>query len=411
MEELGVKTSHGQGRIPPFSPQVWRDVCSRIFKADSNLVQMSDSAIAYTSRPWGLGIVDAHSVNHSRKPTPELARSVDALADAVTLEKRAAICSTNLIDPTWRVMKAQIPEGGVTGKTAAGRHRLASYIRMAQWKVMHSTYDRWGPFCEEAALYEKDMLATKAKMLTQSGATMLAAKAKLQKKMRGQRMLGEKANALQDDGAAGAMTEIPALASTEEFCGEVEGVLEPLAKRQRPAELGQATADEELKLRSEAAWGDRYFESQAAGGKCGQHAVNNILGNPVITDLFLEAPGQEVLASLGPREPPRLHRHGDGWYSHSVLAQVLENTVPPMWRLALGPAGPEQWDAVVADPAICGVLCNIRNVHWTCIAKESGNVFYVDSLHLPVLIGRSEFVRILASHPMSFLVVRHDSSH
>jgi hypothetical protein len=69
----------------------------------------------------------------------------------------------------------------------------------------------------------------------------------------------------------------------------------------------------------------------AASGAC----INNILGNPVMTELYLEAACQEVLADLGPRDPASSHRRGQGWYSHFILAKVLGNTVPPMWRLAL----------------------------------------------------------------------------
>ena len=64
------------------------------------MVHMSDPAICYTRVPYNTGIEDGHSVNHSRKPTPELACSVEVLADVVTRETRPAICSTNLIDPT-----------------------------------------------------------------------------------------------------------------------------------------------------------------------------------------------------------------------------------------------------------------------------------------------------------------------
>ena len=62
------------------------------------MVHMSDSAICFTRQLYNTGIGDGHSVNHSRKPTPELSRSVEALADVVTRETRPAICSTNLID-------------------------------------------------------------------------------------------------------------------------------------------------------------------------------------------------------------------------------------------------------------------------------------------------------------------------
>ena len=36
---------------------------------------------------------------------------------------------------------------------------MAEYVRTGQWKIMHSTYDRWGPFCEAAARYEHKLQA------------------------------------------------------------------------------------------------------------------------------------------------------------------------------------------------------------------------------------------------------------
>ena len=65
------------------------------------MVHMIDAAICFTRQPYTIGMEDGHSVNHSRKPTPELSLSVEVLADVVTRETRPAICSTNLIDPTW----------------------------------------------------------------------------------------------------------------------------------------------------------------------------------------------------------------------------------------------------------------------------------------------------------------------
>jgi hypothetical protein len=150
LEERGITQSRGEGRMPPLEPEWWRALCGRIFKDDSNMVCMSDSATAYTSKPRGQGIVDAHHVNHSRTPTKEFARSVSALAVAGTDERRPAMCSTNLIDPTWRRLKQEVPQGGVTGRDEAGRERMRSYIRTGQWKEMLSTSERWGPFCAAA---------------------------------------------------------------------------------------------------------------------------------------------------------------------------------------------------------------------------------------------------------------------
>ena len=83
--------------------------CWEIFNERSNMVQLSGSAVVYTSRPLQIGIADGHSVNHSRKPIPELSRGVEVLGDVVTKEMRAAACSTNLMDPTWRRIKEGCP--------------------------------------------------------------------------------------------------------------------------------------------------------------------------------------------------------------------------------------------------------------------------------------------------------------
>ena len=164
--------------MPPMAREKWHQVCSNIFTAQSNMVQMSDSAGAYTSKPWGLGIVDAHAVNHSQKPHPELARSVDCLADVCTGQTRAAVASTCLVDPTWRRLEAEVPDGAPTGKTPAGRAARATYIRSGQWKVMLSTADRWGPFCHAASLYEKDLATKQAVVVSAMGRTCAAEAAK-----------------------------------------------------------------------------------------------------------------------------------------------------------------------------------------------------------------------------------------
>ena len=76
LRERGVTQSHGEGRLPPLEPSYWRDVCSETFIERSNLVCMSDSCVAYTSKPWTIGIVDARHVNNSMKTVPEFALSV-----------------------------------------------------------------------------------------------------------------------------------------------------------------------------------------------------------------------------------------------------------------------------------------------------------------------------------------------
>ena len=156
-------------------------------------------------------------------------------------------------------------------------------------------------------------------------------------------------------------------------------------------------------------WGDRFFERQIPGqAKCGQHALNNIIGGPQYDDEFLEAAWQTVEAQL-PGEPERLHRRADGWYSHSVLAAALDFTMPPMWRFLFRPVCNEDWKAVSIEEDVAGVLVNVGNVHWSAIVRCAEHVFYVDSLYLPHLILQKDFERILELHPMSFLIVKAET--
>ena len=69
-------------------------------------------------------------------------------------------------------------------------------------------------------------------------------------------------------------------------------------------------------------------------------------------------------------------------------------------------------EKLISDDTVVGLIINIRNCHWTCVCKESGRVFYVDSMTgRPVLIDESNWLRILELHPDAFLVVTADSDH
>ena len=63
-------------------------MCSEIFTNKSNMVQMSESAVAYTTGLLPQGVVDRHHVNHSQRPHAELAKSTKVLDDVVTGEMR-----------------------------------------------------------------------------------------------------------------------------------------------------------------------------------------------------------------------------------------------------------------------------------------------------------------------------------
>ena len=69
-------------------------------------------------------------------------------------------------------------------------------------------------------------------------------------------------------------------------------------------------------------WGDRYFEQQQAG-RCGQHAVNNLLAMPLYIVQDMESSLDAVVAELGV-DSKSDHGNAAGWYSHSVLADIFQ---------------------------------------------------------------------------------------
>ena len=151
--------------------------------------------------------------------------------------------------------------------------------------------------------------------------------------------------------------------------------------------------------------GDRYFERQSEA-KCGRHAINNLLGGPQYVDRDLERACSEVAAELG--EPMSLHCRAGGWYSISVLAKLFDMTSPCTAVLSSSPAQPDTYQDLLLDDGKIGLLINKDNVHWVCMCKHAGNIFYVDSCYAPTVVDANEFQHILKHHPMSFVVSRND---
>ena len=63
---LGNRCSEEEGRLPPLREEVWKTVCQEVFAEKTNAVLCSDCCPAYMKKPWPIGIVDAHHVNHSK---------------------------------------------------------------------------------------------------------------------------------------------------------------------------------------------------------------------------------------------------------------------------------------------------------------------------------------------------------
>jgi hypothetical protein len=340
---MGITASTGEKRVPPISQDFWLSFTKDAFLSDANIILHTDSAATYAScTPEG--VVQQFSVNHTEK---EFARSISCLKDVATGESRAGMAGTMTVDRSWRTLKQYVPKGGVSCKTEQGRARMVRYVRSAQWKHMVSTADRWPAFCQAA-----------------------------------KRVAEARAEAPESSAILDGDDEVP------EGDDEVpEG------------------DDGDMQAVCEQAWGDRYFEPQK-DARCGQHALNNLLGGPQYDDEGLQAAVDELLADTGDQRG--LHQHGAGWYSHGVLAVALQRTVPPKWRLLLKPLVATDWVWLADEALVAGALVNIRNVHWVAIAKHAGFLWYVDSSHRPVIIEAVDYRSILSQHPMAFPIVSNE---
>ena len=148
-----------------------------------------------------------------------------------------------------------------------------------------------------------------------------------------------------------------------------------------------------------ASWTDRYFEGQTLA-YCGMHALDNLVGGPQFTPPDMATACSQVVAETC--DLPSVHATTTGWYSHSLLGRVLQNTIPARWRLRLHPLLPAELESFCEDPLICGALMNEDNTHWLAIAKHGGSLWHVDSKHTPRPISLTELLLTLRRYPATF---------
>lgn len=380
---LGVSRSEDDGRVNPETSEAYHAFCRKAFGCVSrNLISMTDGAKAYRCRcaECSAWFVQHFWVNHSRKPIPEFSRSEKVLGDVLTGKERDGMAGSMTVDGEWGHLKSNLPKSS-SARTPEGRQRLDRRIRAEQFRRMTSTQDRWPQFLAAARRWIQKR---------ESSAGLVSETIGMEPEASG---LEVPATGLQED-------EVPCLSLAEETA--LKGVkFEPVDKR-------QDLPDDEAEQRDLdfALWGDRYFESQQEA-KCGRHAVNNMLGGPLFVDADLDRACAEVLAELD--EPRALHARSSGWYSHSVLAKLFDLTNPAEYVLQLRPVDPSSYSAIVNESNYVGVLVNVRNSHWTCLAKHKECLFYVDSCYAPTVINEFDFKQIIEKNPMSFAVVTNES--
>ena len=130
------------------------------------------------------------------------------------------------------------------------------------------------------------------------------------------------------------------------------------------------------------------------------HAVNNLVGGPHLSPADLETACAQVVAETG--ESMADHATNTGWYSHSVLWRVLQETIPPRWRLRLSPMDTAEIFHFCEDNLIYQVLINQNGQHWTAVVKHAGILWHVDSCDVPRIILDNEFEELLCHHPETY---------
>ena len=157
-------------------------------------------------------------------------------------------------------------------------------------------------------------------------------------------------------------------------------------------------------------WQGRYFERQVAlQARCGQHALNDLIGGMQFTVADLASAAEQVCSETD--DAREAHVLPNGWYSHSVLATALQNTVPPPWRLLLSPLLVESLFQFISDPTMLGALVNKANKHWVAVLKHANLLWIVDSLQSRALLSAAALAELVAAHPNVSPVVENYSAH
>jgi hypothetical protein len=405
---LGVSKSVGEGRVNPETTEAYHAFCKEVFgNKKHNLISMTDGAASYRCRCEVCQDMfeEHHWVNHSRKPHAEFSRPIPAMmADVVTQETRDGMAGTMTLDKEWGLLKAPLPSN-VAARTAAQVERCDLLVRAQQFRRMTSNGDRWAAFLEAARHWMAQQRNPGRELCKASLSKLALSQGRLLRRRRAEAVkeeLGDLSEVPLSDGEAAAVESAMANGGIDD--AELPQVVQLVSKA---AQAGrEEDADVVLREVSLGAWGGRYWETQAEA-RCGRHALNNMLGGPQYSDEDLARACSTVLEEI-PSETRGDHVKRGGWYSHSILAEALQATLPPVWRLALNRACPEDWQVVASNENVCGVLINLDNTHWVAIAKHMGFCFYCDSMYRPVIVDGADWLKIIGRHPDAFVVVRHN---
>ena len=92
----------------------------------------------------------------------------------------------------------------------------------------------------------------------------------------------------------------------------------------------------------------------------------------------------------------------------AACACVLQETVPPRWRLQLSPMDRADIFQFCNDALIYGALVNQHGQHWIAVVRHAGMLRHVDSCHSPRVLSDLDFATLLYTHPETYPLVDND---
>ena len=155
-----------------------------------------------------------------------------------------------------------------------------------------------------------------------------------------------------------------------------------------------------------------YFESQTLA-RCGMHALNNVLGVPLLSATDMSQACDVVIAeSLVPDangvlpDPQQREDHeypNSGWYSAAVMEMALRRTFQFELRLGLQLRNDVN---KIYEADIVGAISNKDNMHWVAIKVIDAVIWMLDSCHKPLQLTAEEFLLHLNRYPHTYAVRR-----
>ena len=147
-------------------------------------------------------------------------------------------------------------------------------------------------------------------------------------------------------------------------------------------------------------WGNRYIERQQSA-ECGRHALNNAFGLEIFTHEDMQIAAEQVITETNTQHEREQHIDRDtGWYSHSVIARVLQNVREIDVCLRDRPAGSADYGFMLTTATIRAAVINEHQAHWSAIVKHNGELWHVDSRPShPTVLTAASFHDLIRKYP------------